>query len=73
MLVYTIAHVFCSRELQYGMLLYMCCDVIKHCWWLGVAVASFITWTKLLCIEPGEYWDRWPSLGGYTTSVCNQV
>jgi len=34
--------------------------------------ASFVAWTKLLNVEPGESWDGWQSLGGYTTLVCNQ-
>jgi len=43
-------------------------------WWLGrIVVASFVARSKLFYVKPGHYWDRWPSLGGYTTSVCNQA
>jgi len=27
------------------------------CWQFGVVVASFVAWTKLLYVEPDDYWD----------------
>ena len=47
------------------------CEIIG-----GVAswLAAFVAWTKLTSIGPGQYFDRWPSLGGCrpTISACNQ-
>jgi len=40
---------------------------------LAVAVSSFIAWTKFLYVDLSWYWDGWLSLGGDTTSICNQV
>jgi len=39
----------------------------------GLAVVVFVTWTNLLYVRPGQYWDGWLSVGGYTTSACNQA
>ena len=42
-------------------------------WWFSAVVASFVAWTKLLNVQPSQYWDGWPSSGRYTTSVRNKT
>jgi len=41
----------------------------------GVGLATQWSWIRFMAaaLSVGWYWDGWPSSGGHTTSVCNQL
>jgi len=47
--------------------------LLSQAWQFGMAMTALNTSVKLLYVEPGYYWDGYPSLDEQTTSACNQL